>query len=187
VAAAALAAVVAAAAQAGSVTRHPVVVVSKKSYRLLAWDNGRKICTQIVAVGRSSSACGSPRALSFEQLPYAVGSETFVGGVTTSRARTVDVVFANGATLHLKARTGRRYQGRRAGHVRFFAGREKSVSTVASITAKNGRGRRVQSVQIAPPAPPQLPPQQCGCPPPNTARACPLVCPYAEPAWTSNS
>jgi hypothetical protein len=182
--AAVLAAVVTTAAQAGS---RPVVVVSSKSYRLLAWDSGRKVCTKIVAVDQSSSACGSARKLSFTQLPYAVGGETFVGGVTSPRARTVDVKFANDATLHVKARVGHRYQGRR---VRFFGGREMAVSTVASLTARDARGNAVQMLQVAapgPPLPPEPPPNPCGCPPPTKGRACPaIVCPYASPAWTRN-
>jgi hypothetical protein len=180
--AAVLAAAVAPAAQSQS---KPVVVVATKSYRLLAWDSGRKVCTQIAAAGHSSSSCGSPRKLGFAQLPYAVGSKTFVGGVASSQARTVDVVFANGAALHLKARHGRRYQGHR---VRFFAGREKAVTAVSSLTARDARGHTVQTMQVAPPGPPQplppQPPQPCGCPPQTMARACLLVCPYAEPAWT---
>jgi hypothetical protein len=181
--AALVAAVAVPTAQAGS---KPVVVVSSKSYRLLAWDSGRKICAEITAVAHSASSCGSPRRLTFTQLPYAVGSETFVGGVTSSRARTVDMVFAGGHTLHVKARAGRRYHGHR---VRFFAGREKAVSTVSSLIARDARGHTVQTVQIAPPGPPEPvpPPKPCGCPPPPTLRACPaIVCPYASPAWTRN-
>jgi hypothetical protein len=178
--AAVLAAAVSAAAQASS---QPVVVVSSKSYRLLAWDSGRKVCTKIVAVGQSSSACGSRRKLSFTQLPYAVGSETFVGGVTSPRARTVDVKFTNGDTLHVKARVGHRYRGRR---VRFFGGREKAVSTVESLIAKDAGGNTVQTLQVAVPQPPQPPPNPCGCPP-TKSKACPaIICPYASPAWTRN-
>jgi hypothetical protein len=182
--AAVLAAAVTAAAQASST---PVVVVSTKSYRVLAWDSGRKICSEIVAVDQTTSTCVSPRKLSFTQLPYAVGSETFVGGVTSSRARTVDVKFTDGTTLHVKARVGHRYHGRR---VRFFAGREKAVSMVASLTAKDARGHTVQTLQVAvpgPPQPPLPPPKPCGCPPPTKSNACPaIICPYAERAWTRN-
>jgi hypothetical protein len=182
--AALLAAAAAPSAQAGS---KPVVVVSMKTWSVLAWDSGRKVCSEIVAVSQTSSSCGSPRKLGFTQLPYAVGSETFVGGVTSSRARTVDVKFTDGTTLHVKARVGHRYHGRR---VRFFAGREKAVSMVASLTAKDARGHTVQTLQVAvpgPPQPPLPPPKPCGCPPPPTLRACPaVICPYAEPAWTRN-
>jgi hypothetical protein len=183
--AAVLAAVLVASAQADS---SPVVVVSGKSYRLLAWNSGRKVCSEVIASGQTASACGSPRKISFAQLPYGVGSETFVGGVTSSRARKVDVVFANGATLHVKARVGHRYHGHR---VRFFGGREKAVSTVASITAKDARGHTVQTVKVTPvpgPVPPEPPPPHpCGCPPPTKSKACPaIICPYAAPAWTRN-
>jgi len=183
--AAVLAAALSSSAQAGS---RPVVVVSAKSYHLRAWDSGRKVCSEIVAADQTSFTCGSPRAISFAQLPYAVGEETFVGGVTSTRARRVEVVFLDGATMHVKARVGRRYHGR---HVRFFAGREKTVSTVRSITAKDARGHTVQTLQVPPPVPPEPPlppPQPCGCPPPTAkAKACPaIVCPYAGPAWTRN-
>jgi hypothetical protein len=188
--AAVLAAAVTGTAQAGS---KPVVVVSTKSYRLLAWDSGRKICTEISAVAHTSSACGSPRARTFTQLPFGVGNETFVGGVTSSKARSVDVVFANGATLHVKARVGHRYRGRRHSRVRFFAAREKAVTSVSSLTAKDRHGHTVQTVQVTPPpgtpVPPEPPPnpKPCGCPPPTELKACPqVICPYASPAWTRN-
>jgi hypothetical protein len=171
-------------AQAGS---KPVVVVSMKTWSVLAWDSGRRVCSEIVAVSQTSSSCASPRKLGFTQLPYAVGSETFVGGVTSSRARTVDVKFTDGTTLHVKARVGHRYRGHR---VRFFAGRDKAVSMVASLTAKDARGHTLQTLQVAvpgPPEPPVPPPNPCGCPPPTTSDACPaIICPYAEPAWTRN-
>jgi hypothetical protein len=186
--AAVLAAALAATARAGS---KPVVVVSAKSYRLLAWDSGRKVCAEISAIAHTSSSCGSPRALTFTQLPYGVGGVTFVGGVTSTKARRVDVVFANGATLHVKARVGHRYHGH---HVRFFAAKEKAVTSVTSLTAKDARGHAVQSLKVVTPAPvppeppvPPNPPKPCGCPPPPTLRACPaIVCPYPEPAWTRN-
>jgi len=187
-----MAAAVTGTAQAGS---KPVVVVSTKSYRLLAWDKGRKICAEISAVAHTSSACGSPRTLTFTQLPFAVAGETFVGGVTSSKARSVEVVFANGATLHVKARVGRRYRGRRHSRVRFFAAREKAVTSVSSLTAKDRHGHTVQTLQVTPPGPtptptpppPPNPPRPCGCPPPPTLRACPaIVCPYAQSAWTRN-
>jgi hypothetical protein len=187
--AAVLAAAAAGTAQAGS---RPVVVVSTKTYRVLAWDSGRKVCAEIAAVAHNSSACGSPRVLTFAQLPVGVGNETFVGGVTTSKARTVDVVFANGATLHTKARIGRRYRGRRHSRLRFFAAREKALTTVSSLTAKDGHGHTVQTLQIPPPGtpvPPEPPPnpKPCGCPPPTELKACPaIVCPYASSAWTRN-
>jgi hypothetical protein len=160
-----------------------VVVVAKKGLRLLAWDSGRTICTQIVASGHSSASCGSPRKLGYEQLPFVVGSETFVGGVTSSKARTVDVLFANGAKLTMHAQTGRRYQGRRHGRVRFFAGKEKAVTTVAGVVARDAKGNAVQSVgQTAP----QPLPTPCTCPPTPTAHACPLIaCAYPQAAWTS--
>jgi len=183
--AAVLAAAIASSAQAGS---SPVVVVSAKSYHLLAWDSGRKVCAEIVAADQTSSSCGSARRLTFAQLPLAVSKETFVGGVTSTRARTVEVLFANGASMHVKARPGRRYHGHR---VRFFAGRERAVTTVSSITAKDARGHTVQTIQVTPvpgPVPPLPPPQPCGCPPPTAkAKACPaIVCPYAGSAWTRN-
>jgi hypothetical protein len=188
VAAAAVAAVVVPTAQSRSQSK-PVVVIATKSYRLLAWGSGHKVCTQLATAGHSASSCGTVHALSFGQLPDGVGSRTFVGGVASTRGRTVDVAFANGATLHLKARHSRRYHR----HVRFFAGREKSVSSVSSIIVKDAHGRTVQSVQVTPPGqptplPPPQPPKPCGCPPPPTLRACPaVVCPYAERAWTRNS
>jgi hypothetical protein len=187
-AAAALAAVAAPVAQSGTSSHKPVVVVAKKGLRLLAWDSGRTICTEIVAIGHSSSSCGSPRRLGYEQLPYAVGSETFVGGVVSSKARTVDVLFANGAKLTVHAQTGRRYQGRRHGRVRFFAGKEKAVTTVSGVVARDAKGNAVQSVgQTAPPQPvPSPPPNPCTCPPTPTAHACPLIaCAYPQAAWTS--
>src|SRR3954447_5226981 len=112
--AAVLAAVVAPAAQSQS---KPVVVVATKSYRLLAWDSGRKVCTQMVAAGHSASSCGSAHALSFGQPPDGGAENTCVGGVASARGRTDVVVFASGPALHLEARHSRRYHR----HVRFFA------------------------------------------------------------------
>jgi hypothetical protein len=183
-----LAAAVAPAAQSSTATHKPVVVVAKRGVRLLAWDHGGKICTELAAAaGRRASSCGSARALGYEQLPYALASETFVGGVTSSKARTVEVVFASGAKLDLRTQSGRRYRGRRHGRVRFFAGREGTVTTVSSIVAKDANGNTVQSTPVAPPSPQPIPnPNPCTCPPTPIARACPLIaCAYPQTAWTS--
>lgn len=169
------------AATAGA-ARGPVVVIKHRSIRLLAWDSGRKLCTQLAGVRQHASNCGSPGALTFEQFPSGTADETLLGGSVPARATRVRAVFANGDRLNLKTVAGRRYQGRRHGRVRFFAGRESAVTTLSSLTALDSHGRIVKSYPGAkPPLPvpgPHPGPPPCGGCTPAPGTVCPAIaCP----------
>jgi hypothetical protein len=174
--AAALAAVVGTTAEGA---RPPVVVIKHRSIRLLAWDSGRKLCTQLVGARQRTSNCSSPRALNFEQFPSGTSKETLVGGNVPARATVVEAVFANGDKLELKTVAGRRYRGRRHGKVRFFAGREPGATTIVSLTARDRSGKTVASypgttgTPVPVPKPPPGPPP-CSCTP-TADTVCPLI------------
>lgn len=186
------AAAVAPAAQSAKSVQEPVLVVSHTTFRVLAWDSGSKLCTELKATGRTASGCVSPRKLGVVQLAYAAGGETFIGGVASSRAKTVEALFANGAKLTLHSAAGRRYHGRRHGKVRFFGGAEKSVTSLAKLTARDAHGHTIQTLKLpttTPPGPtpqPPTPPPCTPCPPVKN-HACPLVaCATPTDAWTSS-
>ena len=172
------AAVAAVFASTAGAARGPVVVIKHRSIRLLAWDSGRKLCTQLAGVRQRASNCGSPLALTFEQFPSATADETLLGGSVPARATSVRAVFANGDRLDLKTVAGRRYHGRRHARVRFFAGRESAVTTLSSLTALDSRGRTVTSYPGAThPSPlpgptPGPPPCQCT---PTKDTVCPAI------------
>ena len=185
------AALVAPAAQSAKSVHQPVLVVSHKTFHVLTWDSGHRLCTEVVAIGRSASGCASPRKLGVEQLAYAVGGETFVGGAASAKAKTVEALFANGTKLNMRTVAGRRYHGLRHGRVRFFGGRVAAVTSLASLTARDAHGHTIQRLTLptAPspgptPVPPTPPPCQ-PCPPVKN-HACPLVaCATPASAWTS--
>jgi hypothetical protein len=187
------AALIAPSAQSAKTVQEPVLVVSHKTFHVLAWDSGSKLCTELVATGRTASGCASPRKLGVVQLAYAAGGQTFIGGTASSRAKTVEALFANGATLKLRSAAGRRYHGRRHGRVRFFGGAEKGVTTLAKLTARDAHGHAIQTLKLPATAPPPGPTPQPPTPPPCTPcppvknHACPLVaCATPTDAWTSS-
>jgi hypothetical protein len=159
------AALIAPSAQSAKTVQEPVLVVSHKTFHVLAWDSGSKLCTELVATG----------------------------GTASSRAKTVEALFANGATLKLRSAAGRRYHGRRHGRVRFFGGAEKGVTTLAKLTARDAHGHAIQTLKLPATAPPPGPTPQPPTPPPCTPcppvknHACPLVaCATPTDGWTSS-
>jgi hypothetical protein len=184
-------ALVAATTSTAHVQRQRVQVVKGRGFRLLAWDardRSKSLCVLLKGSGReSSSVCaqklGSQTGLQFTSFQNRAATFAYVGGAARRNVAKVVALFADGRQLTMRTKPGKRYRGRRRGHVRFWAGRHAGSAALRTLTAKTARGSTVGTINVAP-APPPKPPQPCppcGGPPRGQATGsvvCPLViCP----------
>jgi hypothetical protein len=192
VAIAAVLTLVAVATSSARVQKKHVVVVKGKGFSLLAWDatdKSKSLCVLAKAGRPSSSVCAqklnAQTGLQFTSFQDNAATFTVVGGAARKSVAKVVALFGDGTQLTIRTKSGQRYQGRRRGKVRFWAGQHTGPAPLRTLTAKTARGATVGTVTLSqPPQPkPPSPCPPCGGPPRAQAQAggrvvCPLVlCP----------
>ena len=162
-----------------------MVVVQGRGFKLLAWDasdRSKSLCVLAKSGRHSASICAqklNPQTgLEFTSLQDNARTFTLVGGAAQRKVAKVVATFADGKTLTMRTRSGKRYKGRR--RVRFWAGRHAGAAPLRTLAAKTARGATLRVTNVSPPAPPPGPPGPCGCGggPPLARVMCPLApCP----------
>ncbi len=165
-------------------TKH-VVVVKGKGFRLLAWDardRSKSLCILVKSGKHSSSVCAqklnAQTGLQFASLQDSKQTFSLVGGAAKKSVTKVVATFADGKQLTMRTKPGKRYKGRRHGHVKFWAGRHRGPAPLRTLAAKTASGATLQMVTVSP-SPQPVPPQPCPpCSgPPRAQSGARIVCP----------
>jgi outer membrane protein W len=171
--------------------RHQVTVVKAGGVRLVAWDSSnalKGVCFRLRDGSERNATCDRSGKhavrLDYTYFLNHDGNATVLGGVARRGEVTVTATFADAQTAVFHTLRGKHYHGRKRGKVRFWAGSKPDVTALVSLTAKDGKGATVETINVSP-APAPTPPPPCRpCGPPravaqgHAAIVCPLTpCP----------
>ena len=160
-------------------------MVKAGTVRLVAWDSSnvqKGVCFRLRDGSQKNATCDRSGKhavrLHYTSFLNQGGNATVLGGVARRGEATVTATFADAQTAVFRTVRGKRYQGRKRGRVRFWAGSKPDVTALVSLTAKDAKGNTVETITVTP-GPKPVPPPPCRpCGPPRGAHM-QIVCPLA--------